>query len=226
MLDKTTHEILLKKILADIYQNKSLQTSIAFKGGTCLYFFYNLDRFSTDLDFNLLDNKNFKPEKMSKILEKYLTIEQEISKRNTWFWIGSFEKGRQKIKIEISKRDFADDYVNKDFYGFTVPTMSPNCMFAHKLCAIKDRSKLQNRDLYDTYFMFQNSFEIEEKIVKLRTGKNLQEYFQELIDFIQKNVNPVHILDGLGEVLDEKQKIWVKKNLIKNLLFELKIRVG
>lgn len=224
MLDRTRHEITLKKILADIYSNKHLQAKLAFKGGTCLYFFHGLNRFSTDLDFNLLGGGEFNNEELTEILKQYLILEENISKRNTWFWLGSFEKGRQKIKVEISKRDYPDTYETKDFYGFTVQTMTTDCMFAHKLCAITDRKKPQNRDLFDTLFMFEKGFKINEEIIKQRTGKELREYFKELVEFIEKNINPAMILDGLGEVLDEKQKIEIKNDLIKKLLFELKIR--
>ncbi|MBD3300527.1 MAG: hypothetical protein GF347_04195 [Candidatus Moranbacteria bacterium] len=223
MLDRTRHEIILKKILADIYSNKRLQNKLAFKDGTCLYLFHKLNRFSTDLDFNLLNNE-LKSYELTKILKQYLILEENISKRNTWFWLGSFEKGRQKVKVEVSKRRYLDKYETKNFYGFTVKTMTKDCMFAHKLCAITDRRKPQNRDLFDALFMFEQGFNISEEIIKQRTGKNLKEYFKELIDFIEKKINPALILDGLGEVLDEKQKVDTKKNLINKLLFELKIR--
>jgi predicted nucleotidyltransferase component of viral defense system len=224
MLERTQHEIILKKILADVFSDKKLQTVLAFKGGTCLYFFYDLDRFSTDLDFNLLSDK-LDTENMTTILSKYLTLEENISKRNTWLWVGTFKKGKQKIKIEISKRSFDDTYENKDFYGFTVPTMSTDCMFAHKLCAITDRKRLQNRDIYDSLFMFEKGFKINEKIIKERTGKDLSTYYRDLIHFIEKKVKPNLILNGLGEVLNEKQKAFTKANLINRILFELKIRI-
>ncbi len=225
MLDREHHEILLKKILADIYQDKNLGASIAFKGGTCLYLFYNLDRFSTDLDFNVIADKLDK-RAMTLILNRHLNIDQAISKRNTWFWIGSFEKGKQKIKVEISKRNYPDKYINQNFYGLTVPILSKDCMFAHKLCALTDRKKLQNRDVYDAFFMFQNGFEVNEEIIEIRTNKSSKEYFKDLVTFLKKNVKPNLILDGLGEVLNEKQKSWVKSNLFEKLLFELEIRTG
>ena len=56
-------------------------------------------------------------------------------------------------------------------------------MFAHKLCAITDRQKLQNRDLYDAHFMFSQNFEINEEIIKLRTkklSKNTSQYLLNL----------------------------------------------
>jgi hypothetical protein len=114
--------------------------------------------------------------------------------------------------------------VNKDFYGLTVPTLEPSCMFAHKLCAITDRKKLQNRDLYDAHFMFSRNFEINKEIIKLRTGKTLKAYFVELIGFIETRVNESSILDGLGELLTDAQKDSTKSTLKRDLLFDLKSR--
>lgn len=219
MLDRIQHEVILKKILRDIYQNKQLQTKIAFKGGTCLYMFHALDRFSTDLDFNVI-GEEFDPEEVSKILNPYLTID-EYNKHYTYFWLGSYEKGKQKIKIEMSKRDYPDKYINVDFYGLTLPTLSKDCMFAHKLCAITDRAKVVNRDLYDAYFMFKNNFEINEKIIEVRTKKTAKEYIASLIPFIKETVNPHDILQGLGEVVDDKQKVWIKEYLLNELFFNL-----
>lgn len=224
MLNKERHEIILKQILKDIFKNDKLQGELAFKGGTCLYIFYNLNRFSTDLDFNLTA-KDFDFEELTKILEKYIKIEDFFSKRNTWFWIGTYEKGLQKIKVEISKRDFPDKYINKNYFGVLIPTMQPEYMFAHKLCAITDRKKLQNRDLFDSWFMFEKQWEPNEEIIKLRTGKSKTEYFRNLIEYINKEVNKKNVLDGLGEVLDEKQKKWVKEHLIEDLIFQLNIRI-
>jgi len=202
MLDRIQHEIIFIKILRDIYQDNNLQAKIAFKGGTCLYMFHKLDRFSTDLDFNIIGD-DFNPEEVTKILKTYLIIE-EYNKRYTYFWLGSYEKGKQKIKVEMSKRDYPDTYVNVDFYGLTIPTLSKSCMFAHKLCAITDRKKVVNRDLYDAYFMFKDNFEINEKIIEVRTKKTAKEYIKSLIPFIRENVNPHDILQGLGELVDDK----------------------
>lgn len=223
MLERNKHEIILKQILKDIFKHPNLQGQLAFKGGTCLYVFYNLNRFSTDLDFNLR-TAEFTFEEVSKILEKYLTIEDMYSKRNTWFWLGSYEKGLQKIKVEVSKREFPDEYINKNYLGILIPTMTPECMFAHKLCAITDRRKIQNRDLFDAWFMFDKQWEPSSEIIKIRTDKSTGEYYKTLVDFIANKVDKNHILDGLGEVLDAKTKIWVKDHLIEELLFQLQIR--
>jgi len=74
--------------------------------------------------------------------------------------------------------------------------------------------------------MFQNGFEVNEEIIEIRTNKSSKEYFKDLVAFLKKKVKPNHILDGLGDVLNEKQKSWVKSNLFEKLLFELEIRTG
>lgn len=223
MLDLQKHDIMLKQILKDIFKDNILQKQVAFKGGTCLYLFYNLKRFSTDLDFNLV-SRDFDPKNITKIVKKYISIEDFRSKYNTWFWIGSCEKGLQKVKVEISKRDYPDEYIVRDFLGISILTMKPEYMFAHKLCAIMERRRLQNRDLFDSWFMFDRQWEPNENIIKIRTEKTVEKYYKILIEYISKNVDKNRILDGLGEVLDEKQKVWVKSNLIEELLFQLKVR--
>lgn len=223
MLDKKRHEQILKNILRDIYTTTDLEARLVFKGGTCLYLFYGLDRFSVDLDFNLI-TQDFDEQLISRILNKYLKIDDQRNKYFTWVWVGSYEKGKPKVKVEINKRDYPDKYTNKDFYGITVPTLSVDSMFAHKLCAITDRKKLQNRDLYDAHFMFTKQFDISEKIIKIRTGKTVKGYFAHLANFIEKKVKPNTILEGLGELLDNSQKDHVRATLLRNLLFDLKSR--
>lgn len=225
MLNKQRHDQILKNILRDIYTTTSLEDKLAFKGGTCLYLFYGLDRFSLDLDFNLLA-EDFNDQLITDILNKYLVIDDQFNKYFTWFWLGSYEKGSPKVKLEINKREFPDKYINQDFYGLTIPTLAPDSMFAHKLCAITDRKTLQNRDLFDAHFMFTKQFDINEEIIKIRTGQTLKKYLMDLIKFIEKNVNPNNILDGLGELISDQQKDRIKATLKRDLLFDLKSRLS
>ena len=223
MLNRQKHEIILKNILKDIYSDNLLASILGFKGGTACYLFYNLPRFSTDLDFNLLnaDKQSEVFEKIKIIAEKYGTIDEARIKRKTIFVMFSYEKGMQKIKIEISVRDYKDDFTIKNFLGISVLTMVPENMFAHKLAAITDRKKIANRDLFDLDYFFQKNWSINERIIKLRTSKNLKEYLRYLIKFIDKEIKENMILDGLGEVLSEKQKDWTKKNLKADLIFKI-----
>ena len=44
----------MTKILLDIVSEKKLSVKLGFKGGTALYLMNDLNRFSTDLDFDLI----------------------------------------------------------------------------------------------------------------------------------------------------------------------------
>ena len=53
-LDKHTHKFTLASLLKDIYSHPDLGPIFGFKGGTAALLFYDLPRFSLDLDFDLL----------------------------------------------------------------------------------------------------------------------------------------------------------------------------
>ncbi|MGD8751635.1 MAG: nucleotidyl transferase AbiEii/AbiGii toxin family protein [Anaerolineales bacterium] len=228
MLDQAKHEVLLKNILRDIYQHPVLQAQLAFKGGTCLYFFYALPRFSTDLDFSLLSGVEevvFDPDILRQIFANYVTVREYSDKRFTWFWLGNYEKGLQNIKIEVSKRNFPDQYALKDFLGITVRTLDLATMFAHKLCAVTDRRQMVNRDLYDTWWLLKRLAPIREEIVRERTGKNLSEYLGFLLKYIESNIDKRHIVSGLGELLERPQKDWVRDHLFDDLIAQIQMRI-
>lgn len=218
----------MKNILRDIYQHPILAAQLAFKGGTCLYLFYDLPRFSTDLDFSLaagVPESAFDPELPQQILSQYLTIREYTDKRFTWFWLGNYEKGLQNIKIEVSKRGYPDQYEPKDFLGITVQTLDLATMFAHKLCAITDRRQMVNRDLYDTWWLLKQIAPINEEIILQRTGKDLPEYLAYLLEFIKNNADRRHIVSGLGELLARPQKDWVRDHLFTNLIAQINLRI-
>jgi len=224
MLDINRHKVVLLQILREIYTDEELLAKVVFKGGTCLMLFYGLDRFSTDLDFDLREGAGeLDCERIIKIVGKYIVVDDYYDKHFTYFWSGSYESGLQHVKIEINKRSWPQDIENKDFYGLTIPTLASNKMLAHKLCAILDRKTLLNRDLYDAYFMLTKGFTIDEDIIRLRTGKAVDEYIEKLADFLTEPRINKNILHGLGEVLSIDRKNWVKNNLVRELIAQLKI---
>jgi predicted nucleotidyltransferase component of viral defense system len=56
-LNIPTHKTVLFQILKDIYSDSLLAPFLGFKGGTAAVMFYGLDRFSVDLDFDLLNKE-------------------------------------------------------------------------------------------------------------------------------------------------------------------------
>lgn len=55
-LEIITHKNMLLHILKDIYSDQVMGSIMGFKGGTAALLFYDLPRFSVDLDFDLLDH--------------------------------------------------------------------------------------------------------------------------------------------------------------------------
>lgn len=227
MLDKQRHEAIMKNILRDLYTHPQLQAQLALKGGTCLYLFHELPRFSTDLDFSLTmgtQAEELKVTAITKIMQNYLTIDDHFDKRFTWFWIGSYEKGKQKIKLEISKRRYQDDrYAHHDLFGLTIKSLDLGTLTAHKLCALTDRPNLVNRDLYDMWWLLKKMVPINKEIIRERTGKTLAEYLDFSQEYIDKHVDRKNVLLGLGEVLTESQKDWVRDHLLSELSFQIKL---
>lgn len=122
------------------------------------------------------------------------------------------------IKIEINTRIWkANIYKIVNFFGHQIQTQDQATIFANKLVALTDRSVLAHRDIYDVYFFFRHMFPLNEALILERTGKTKNEYLLFLIDFLQKYGNH-NLLDGLGEVLDPKQKVFVKERLLQELL--------
>jgi len=226
MLNKEKHDIIMKKLLVDIYKDHLLASNLVFKGGTACYLFYGLPRFSVDLDFNLIDAdlKEAVFERIKKIAAKYGKIEEPYIERYTIFTLVAYEKNAQKLKIEISIRAHDENSQElKNFMGVSFLVMKKAAMVANKLIALAERKKLANRDVFDAHWFLSNvrDWDIDENIIKRKTGKDLLEYFEYLIGFVEKNVSEKDILSGLGELITNKQKDWIRKNLKKELLFEL-----
>ena len=98
-------------------------------------------------------------------------------------------------------------------------------MFAHKLCAVTDRRKMVNRDLFDSWWLLKQIAPIREEIIMERTGKNLPSYLEYLSEYIAKNVDRRHIVAGLGELLDGSQKDWVRDHLYDDLIAQIQLRI-
>lgn len=226
MLNQDKHKQVMIKILLDLVSDKSLSSKLGFKGGTALFLMYDLDRFSTDLDFDFIGGGGESEIAMiDEVVEKNLTVLDKKTKRFTWYWMGSYAKGEHKIKVEINTREYPNEYEIKDFRGYLVQVLKQEFVFAHKLCAVLDRQDLQNRDLYDVWWMFEHDFPINEEIIELRVGRGLKEYLGEMLQMIRKLPKKYDILQGLGEVMGEGKKDWVKAKLLMELDKQLASRV-
>ncbi|MDD4108083.1 MAG: nucleotidyl transferase AbiEii/AbiGii toxin family protein [Prolixibacteraceae bacterium] len=224
MVDINKHKFLIVRILKDIYSDVELAGYLGFKGGTALMLFYGLPRFSVDLDFNLLDNQQDKIvfEKVRKILLKYGTIYDEALKFHGPLIVLNYGKGERKLKIEISNRQFGDKYEIKNYLGINIRVMVIQNMFAHKLCALLDRETITNRDVFDCWFLMDKQIPLNKTMIESRMKMAVPEYLQKCIDEIS-TLNKKRILQGMGELMDNELKQFVKTNLIDETISLLKI---
>jgi len=228
-LNISTHKTILVKILKDIYSNPILGNVLGFKGGTAANLFYGLNRFSVDLDFDLLDvsKEDYVFEEIKKILENYGTIKEQQKKRFNLIFVLSYnekEFSAQNVKIEINRRNFNSQYELKNYLGITMKVMVKEDMFAHKLVAASERLGKTNRDLFDVWFFLKNDWSINKDIIKKRTSMNFDEFLKNFIQSAEK-LSERGILGGMGELLDDKTKNWVKLHLKEDLLFLLKLKL-
>jgi len=226
-LDISTHKTILFQILKDIYSDTSIAPFLGFKGGTAALMFYGLDRFSVDLDFDLLDEtqEELVFERVAKILGKYGTLREANRKRFGVFFVLSYEDRARHVKVEINRRQFDSRFEIKTYLGVSMLVMVPEDVFAHKLVAMHERIGKTSRDVYDVWFFLQKRFPINEEIVQERTGKSFDEFLQTCIKQLEK-LSVRHILDGVGEFLTPSQKDWAKAKLREDTIALLQLRLG
>jgi len=223
-LNISIHRNILIHILKDICSDINIAPFLGFKGGTAAYLFYDLPRFSVDLDFDLLDKtkEEIVFSRIKGIIKSYGRLKEAKKKRFNLFFLLSYDEKAQNIKIEINRRSFDSHYEFKTYLGISMLVMVREDMFAHKLMAMYERLGKINRDIFDVWFFFKNNWIINKEIVEQRSGMPFKNLLQKCIAALEK-LGDRKILDGIGELLDEKTKIWVRKNLKKDLLFLMRL---
>jgi hypothetical protein len=224
MIDTNRHKFLLAQILKDIFSSLETAACLGFKGGTALMFFYGLPRFSTDLDFNLLEPEKEKTvfDAIHGILLKYGAIHDEAIKHFGPILVLDYGKGEWKLKVEISNRQFENHYELKNFLGTTIRVMTQPDMFSHKLCALLDRSSLASRDIFDAWFFMDKRISLNKSLVESRMKIPLYDYLGQCIREIEK-MPEKNMLHGLGELTDDAMRNFIRTRLKSEALSLLEL---
>jgi len=224
MLDMNKHKFYLVSVLKDIYADTELATTLGFKGGTAHMLFYDLPRFSVDLDFNLLNTEKSKSvyNKIRKVLLNYGKIRDEAEKHFGLLLVLDYGEKERNLKIEISNREFPDSYETKNYLGIPIKVMVKPDMFAHKLCALLDRNMIANRDIFDVYYFMQQKTPINKNIVEKRMDMEFKEYLDSCITQIEK-LPGKNLLNGIGELVDNNLKSFVREQLKEETIQLLKM---
>jgi predicted nucleotidyltransferase component of viral defense system len=212
----------MRAILQSIFSDEIGQF-LAFKGGTLAYFCFGLDRFSTDVDLDLLDHtkEQFVIQKMRDLLPLNGEIKNETLGNLLHRRMFRYDQRSMNIKVELNKRKLTDnDYEIQIIENTSIRCMTRETSVSHKLLALSER--FYNRDLYDVHFFFKNKFPFKESIIQDRSGTSSKELIHKLLPELPKHFTENSVLAGLGEVLTDKQKTRVKQNLLDETIALLK----
>lgn len=227
MLNIERHKGILVRILKDIYTDSTLGPILGFKGGTAALLFYELSRFSVDLDFDLLDSEkeDYVFERVGKIIATYGKVKEQKKKYFTLFYQCSYFKGDCHVKVEINRRNFGSRYEVMNYFGISMKVMVREDMFANKMAALYERMERANRDIYDVWFFSQKNWPIDKELLEKRTGMVFKDFLIKCIGKLEK-ISDRAILSGMGELLDDRQKAWVKAKLKTETLFFLRVMLN
>jgi len=222
MIDTVKHKFYMMQVLKDIYTDAELAACLGFKGGTALMLFYELPRFSVDLDFNLLlpEKNEIVYQKIRKIVQKYGKIDDEALKFFGGIVVLDYEKEQRKLKIEFSNRQDNSEYEVRNLLGISIKTMCLRDMFSHKLCALLDRNELTNRDIFDCWYFMSKQTPVNQAIIEQRMGKPFKDYLQDCINTIE-NLPQKSLLDGVGELVNQETKTFIRNKLRSEFIFSL-----
>jgi len=163
-------EFLQIMVLKNIYDQKAFN-NIAFLGGTALRILFDINRFSEDLDFSLINKKQYDFNKINDNIVKFFkqnNILVEMTPKTTnnvhsaflkfpkilkELNLSIFDNQKLSIKFEIDTNPPKDwtletMLINKT-YLFQVTSFDLSSMFATKLHACFFRKYTKGRDFYD-----------------------------------------------------------------------------
>lgn len=217
--------VLLEYLQTQILKALSLSSyneNVSFLGGTCLRFAYGIERFSEDLDFDLIKKEKFEPEKLAREIGKRLELQGfnvDVATKTTdnihivyfrfrdvlrEFGLSVPKDQKILVKFEIdftpyrnikTEMKFADSFNER----FPMKVNSLDTLFAQKIIAIVFRPYQKGRDFYDlVWFLSQKNVEpnyaiLREKGIKINNR-------HELIDFLQMQAKKSDLAQAVKDV--------------------------
>ena len=223
------HKSYLNRLLIEIIDRPALSQNLAFKGGTCAGMLGYLDRFSVDLDFDVLKNADetvLRQDFHQAFDYLGLNVAEELDKVLMFRVRYPSQPGRRNnLKVSASSLPVkANKYqvqylpeIDRMMKCQTVETM-----FANKLVAITDRYDLHGtiagRDIYDIHHFFIQGYSYHAPVIKERTGLEPREYLKKLSGFIKSRVTQTIINEDLNTLLPFRQFQQIRKILIPETL--------
>lgn len=219
------HKSQLLRLLIEIVDQPRLSQSLAFKGGTCAAMLGYLDRFSVDLDFDVLPGAD-EPALREAFLQVFavLGLSLKYSFENALIFnlrYPGLEGKRNTIKVSANSQFVAANEYKVQFFpeiDRLINCQTIETMFANKLVAVTDRydqhQTVAARDIYDVHHFLIRGYAYNRAVIRERTGIEPAKYLAKLIDFIQEHVTAKIIDEDLNSLLPYSQFVRIRKILL------------
>ncbi len=208
------HKAWLYRVLTAIADESDLTSLLKFKGGTCAAMLGYLDRFSIDLDFDasVLSRSAVQHTRESFAFvfrELGLSVKQQ-SKVGIQFFCQYEARARQRntIKIEVQYPAPTSNVYHPSYFSEidrTLVSQTVETMFANKLVAVLDRweknHSIAGRDIYDIHHFFLQGYRYLPTVIEERRQQSLPDFFQSLIDFVEKKISDQQLQQDLNTLL-------------------------
>ncbi len=224
MLDLVQHRSAMFHLLQKIFTS-NIWYRLAFKWGTLAYFYHGLDRFSTDLDIDVMDG--LFDDNLINEFERVLWLfwKMKIWYENAFWRLYKirYDDRYYSIKVDLNARIWKSNrYELVTLQWIDMYVMEPTTMFANKLFACSNR--MISRDIWDIYFFAKKLFQINEAVIleriwiyELDTNywvTTAKQFYAYLASKIETEIDWASIVDSnLWEVLTQKQKHRARANL-------------
>ena len=188
---------------------------LAFKGGTALKLFYDLPRYSEDIDYDFLGK--ISPPQMMDILKSVVAknkweVTDDAVKYNTILLELRFAGPERnfRVKIEISTREKELKTTIRSLRGVPVLTLEPSVLMTEKLITFIERQA--GRDIIDAWFILNNAYPLDEAMLVQNFGGRPQ-FFKTLLNLIQE-ADSKKILRDTGKLLRIDHRNWIKTSFL------------
>lgn len=228
----TVHKAWMLRVLTEVAEDSLLSKQLIFKGGTCASMMGILNRFSVDLDFDVLDlEKTPDIRKAFRAIFTKLDLSIKDESKNVVEFFVKYpakENTRSILKIDAVVGVFKHA-INTPVYlpeiSRTLMCQTKETIFSHKLVALKERydkkEAIAGRDLYDIHYFFFQGLRYIPELIKERTNKTPISYFKELVDFIENKMDQESIDRDLNPLLLTKEFHKVRRVLKREAILFL-----
>ncbi|OGO66256.1 MAG: hypothetical protein A2030_04465 [Chloroflexi bacterium RBG_19FT_COMBO_50_10] len=213
----------------EIVDQPLLAQTLAFKGGSCAAMLGYLDRFSVDLDFDVLkDSDKDEQRKAFRQVFEHMGMSVSLEFENALIFQLRYPSSpgkRNSLKISASDMRINSNQYRVQYFkeiDRLINSQTIETMFANKLVAITERyaqhKTIAGRDIYDIHHFFVHGYGYRGSVISERTGVSPSEYFSQLIAFIKEHFTQTVINEDLNSLLPNKQFQQVRKILIPETL--------